>query len=319
VSCEHRRDDWLFYAAGELEPREAAALEAHLDQGCPECAGYLAEARTLVGSVSLATAPATPSDALKDRVMQQVYAEGQRTAPGPMTASENGRSNAQDDPPAPLASSTDWGAARTETPPAAASDAGRHAGGAWRRWGGLALAAAVGLVLGLAAAFPYTVRQNRQIQRLEKTVAKLHNEAQPNRPDDEAMKRMVAFSQDVVQTLRSSALQVVSLSGETDPQNTSPSSGQTMRGRLLWDQQRELCQIFLSNLQAEAAKRKYKLWLVTKDGQTVDAGSFALDDSGVGQVEVGMPDDIGTVAQANISYASDSSPGKPLLQGTLGQ
>jgi anti-sigma-K factor RskA len=70
------------YAIGALDANERLALEAHLSQGCPECAKALEEARLLVSQLAYLAPPAEPSEMLKARLLRTVRAE---SAPAKIT------------------------------------------------------------------------------------------------------------------------------------------------------------------------------------------------------------------------------------------
>ena len=63
------------YAIGALDPNERLALEAHLAEGCPECAKALEEGRLLVSQLAYLAPPAEPSEMLKARLLRTVRAE----------------------------------------------------------------------------------------------------------------------------------------------------------------------------------------------------------------------------------------------------
>jgi anti-sigma-K factor RskA len=70
------------YALGALDPSERAALEAHLAEGCPQCATALEEARLLVSQLAYLAPPAEPPEMLKARLLRTVRAE---SAPAKIT------------------------------------------------------------------------------------------------------------------------------------------------------------------------------------------------------------------------------------------
>jgi len=74
VICDKRRDLLLLYVADALDATEAREMRQHLQSGCPECAGYLAEAQGLMTSVPLALEPITPPPHLKQKLMQRIAA-----------------------------------------------------------------------------------------------------------------------------------------------------------------------------------------------------------------------------------------------------
>src|SRR5262249_9552094 len=57
------------------DPQERASLEAHLAEGCAECAKALEEARWLVSQLAYLAPEAKPSDMLRGRLLQTVRAE----------------------------------------------------------------------------------------------------------------------------------------------------------------------------------------------------------------------------------------------------
>jgi anti-sigma-K factor RskA len=63
------------YALGVLDASEQAALEAHLAEGCPECATGLEQARYLVSQLAYLAPPAEPSEMLKARLLREVRAD----------------------------------------------------------------------------------------------------------------------------------------------------------------------------------------------------------------------------------------------------
>jgi anti-sigma-K factor RskA len=63
------------YALGALDREERAAVEAHLETGCAECAKALEEARWLVSQLAYLAPDAQPSDMLRGRLLKSVRAE----------------------------------------------------------------------------------------------------------------------------------------------------------------------------------------------------------------------------------------------------
>lgn len=72
MSCADRKDLLLLYAFDQLEPEEAAPLLAHVHGGCPRCIGELAAARSMAGQMALAASPATPTPAVKARMLAAI-------------------------------------------------------------------------------------------------------------------------------------------------------------------------------------------------------------------------------------------------------
>ena len=69
-----REEDFDLYALGALEGDEKREIETHLAT-CAECAHKLAEARGRIALLALAAPPATPSAAVKQRLMRQIRAD----------------------------------------------------------------------------------------------------------------------------------------------------------------------------------------------------------------------------------------------------
>ena len=82
--------EWIeAYAIGSLDAAERAALEAHLSEGCPECAKALEQARWLVSQLAYLAPSAEPSDMLKGRLLQAVRADAAGAATVPPAARGN--------------------------------------------------------------------------------------------------------------------------------------------------------------------------------------------------------------------------------------
>jgi anti-sigma factor RsiW len=84
MTCADRRDDLLLYVIDGLDEAERRELISHLDSGCPECAGALAEARAVLSHVGLAAKPVVPPAAVKERLLKSVAAREDGTARFPV-------------------------------------------------------------------------------------------------------------------------------------------------------------------------------------------------------------------------------------------
>jgi len=84
MTCAERRDDLLLYVVDGLEDAERRELQAHLQSGCPDCAGALAEAQAVVGHLALAAEPRTPPATVKERLMKAVTAPADGTVRFPV-------------------------------------------------------------------------------------------------------------------------------------------------------------------------------------------------------------------------------------------
>jgi anti-sigma-K factor RskA len=77
VICKDRQDLLLLYVTDALDADETREMRQHLQSGCPECAGYLAEAQSLLAAVPLGLEPVVPPAHLKEKLMQRIAAESQ--------------------------------------------------------------------------------------------------------------------------------------------------------------------------------------------------------------------------------------------------
>jgi len=72
MTCAERRDDLLLYALDGLDEGDRREIRAHLQSGCPECAGALAEAEAVLAHLALSAAPSAPPASVKERLMKAV-------------------------------------------------------------------------------------------------------------------------------------------------------------------------------------------------------------------------------------------------------
>ena len=72
MSCEELRDNYELYALGLADEGERAEIRAHLDRQCQTCTLGVREARRLAAWLSGTAEPATPSSALRKRVLSSV-------------------------------------------------------------------------------------------------------------------------------------------------------------------------------------------------------------------------------------------------------
>ncbi len=69
---EEIRELTALYALDALGPDEARAVEAHLEEGCPECAEELAELRKVTAGLAVSVPRVEPSPAVKADLMARV-------------------------------------------------------------------------------------------------------------------------------------------------------------------------------------------------------------------------------------------------------
>ena len=73
MNCPGHEDELWLYAAEALdEPGRRQVIEAHLAGGCPRCHADLAEARQRLGHLPLALEPASPSPAVRQRLLARI-------------------------------------------------------------------------------------------------------------------------------------------------------------------------------------------------------------------------------------------------------
>ena len=75
MDCRERRDQILLWAAGTLDEAECVELRQHLASGCPQCAGYLAEAQATLAMFPLALPAAQPPASLKSKILSEIHRE----------------------------------------------------------------------------------------------------------------------------------------------------------------------------------------------------------------------------------------------------
>jgi hypothetical protein len=87
MTCAERQDEMFLYAIDGLDSIEQQEARAHLDGGCPRCAGSLAEAQGMAGLLVLSSPAVMPSPAVGQRLMARVNADlnkpGDKPEPAP--------------------------------------------------------------------------------------------------------------------------------------------------------------------------------------------------------------------------------------------
>lgn len=306
MTCGERRTTLFLYAAGVLEPDERQALEAHLQTGCPRCTGTLAEAKATLAQFWLWLEPVDMSQAVKRRLMQRLAtrppsefaaASPHPGATAPLTPPQALESPAPPEPPPPP------GDPPNTTGPPGPPDPPR------RRSHTLSLfAAAVLSLCAVAFALVQSHEYRQEIRRLRGQLAQSVPATSPR-----TVQEAVDIGADLLRTLQSSALQVISL---TDVE----ASDNGRSARLLMDRERKVCHVVAPALSPAEAGKTYRLWLITEDGRYIAAGTFDVSQRGAGRFDVGLPESLSGIAQACISYgAAAESPSQPtpILRGAF--
>jgi anti-sigma-K factor RskA len=87
-----REEDFDLYALGALEGDEGLAIEAHVIS-CADCARKLAEAHGRIALLALAAPPTEPSAGVRQRLMQQVRLDAERSSALPVSPGEPARTS----------------------------------------------------------------------------------------------------------------------------------------------------------------------------------------------------------------------------------
>ncbi len=75
MSCRDLDETLLLLAAGAADRAEAESARAHLQAGCPACAGRYAEAQATVALLPLALDPVAPSPAVRERLLARAASQ----------------------------------------------------------------------------------------------------------------------------------------------------------------------------------------------------------------------------------------------------
>ena len=75
MECADRRDLILLFAAGALDAGECGDLRQHLAEGCPQCAGYLAEAEATLALLPLSLESKKVPPGLKQKILDRARAD----------------------------------------------------------------------------------------------------------------------------------------------------------------------------------------------------------------------------------------------------
>ncbi|MEX0654550.1 MAG: anti-sigma factor [Phycisphaeraceae bacterium] len=287
MSCHaDYRDQILFYLAEVLDDGARRDLEAHLATGCPACAAVRAEAEAVLASLPLALEPVEPPATARRRLQERLRTGEDVTPASRQTAAA----------PDAAGGASAWQAVLGRIVPLAAA-------------AGLAVAATAGVFSLLLA------EQRDHIRQLEQQLVNADELVEQRDTQIQQMDSLVEGTTNIVDALHSSALQLIPLHNGEDARY-----GEAV-ARLLWDEERNTCHFFASHLAEPEEGKAYRLWLITDDDRVVPAGTFDLDDAGVAHLQFGVPEDVGTIARAGVSYDDADATGEPdrdmILQGHL--
>lgn len=283
MSCEVHRDQVLLHAVGALDRSESESLLAHIDAGCPACAGALAESLALVAHLPLALPAMEPSPFVRSRLMQRIVAT-RPTAPS---------STAPSIP------------AVVPAPSPSRSVLGEPTGSGLRRWIAPALAAGLAAAVVHVGAVRPALRDSRrlelalneqrgEVQRLlESQAVTFEAQLETQRRQIERLEMEAGRAAQTASLLQASQLLMVELRGGA----TQPEA----QGRILWNRDRGIWHLYASGLQPAGEGRTYELWFITAADEKIPAGTFDVDAEGRATLYVEVPKGIGTIAVAAVT------------------
>ena len=259
MNCDERHDALLLYAAGSLDGGERDGLRAHLESGCPQCAGSLAEAEAILNQLPVALDPVEPPPSVREGLMARVAA--------------------------------------ATTPSAAAVPEPQRRPGLFDVWLRPALAAAMAVVVTyLAVSVPAERRQQALELRLASQAAELQRLEERF---DAAVRR--------VNLVMNPAVRVVELAG-TEAQPAA-------LARIYWDRTENTWTFSAAELDSPGPGKTYQLWFITPEQEKISAGTFDVDASGRGSLEVRIPEGLDAIALAAVT--DEPMGGSPQPTGSI--
>lgn len=270
----------MLYAAGALEPDEAARVADHLERGCPACERTLADAEAMLARLATPPEPVEPPGHLKQRVMAAAIGGGEFEQSSGAEAADASK----------LASGA--GGERNRDPLVGGS--GRPSW--WRRLTAPAAAAALAAVMTYGGLELLKPSHQQELQTLRQKVQTLQEA-------EDQLARLSGVMDDwseLVSTLASSTARIVSLkevSGDSDAS-----------GRFLLDPKRRTGCLLISGLQPpdHDGDGAYRVWLVTEDNEPREVGSLSVDSTGRGWLVADLGSDLSDVVKVNVGYRSDN-------------
>ena len=304
MTCDERRDQWLLLASGGLEAEEARELHAHLEGGCPRCAGARAEAEALVALLPVGLPPVPPPPGLRERVLERAAAAPSRR-PRPAVAQPGF-----------------WSLGRLAAAAALAAVAlalgflVRHAGlesrleDQARRIAELGRAveplertvadqaaeiARLQAVVGPASDVLAVVEQQRdEIGRLTASLAEVRGTLEARDSEVRRLRLQVDDQAMRLASYRSTDVRIFSLEGTAESRDAF--------ARVFWNTERRRWDFYASGLTPAGLAKTYQLWFVTGDGRKVSAGTFDVRADGEAELlDVQVPLDVGVVVAAGVT------------------
>ncbi len=307
MTCDERRELWLLFASGGFAAEEERELGSHLESGCAQCAGALAEAEVVLAQLPVTLPPVALPTGLRERLVARAAADRRSAGPG-RPARQGFRALGR------LAAA------------AALALAAVSAGFLWRQSAlesrldaqARRLAELEQLADRSRALEQTVARQAIEIERLEAVVGpatdvlaiveRQRNEIARLTATLEKVGGTVDFRDEEIRRLRlrldDHSLRMASY-GSPDVwifglEGTA--EARTASARVFWNTERRRWDFYASGLEPAGLARTYQLWFVTGDGRKVSAGTFDVGDGGeAALIDVQVPLDVGLVAAAAVT------------------
>jgi len=254
-------DQAAAYALGALTPDERALFEAHM-ANCALCAAEVRSFAPVVGDLATTIPGASPSPAVRDRVMAAIRSSSDHTV----------------QPAGSTARVVPFDAARqVESRPT--GDRGQSSRST-SRLSPFALAASIALVVGLGA---YALQLRGRITTLEARLRETVLRADTNERLVADASRSALESQRTVLVLAAPDLARIDLAGQPAAPRAS--------ARAFWSRSRGLV-FTASNLPTPPPGRAYQLWVLTAQPAPINAGMLKLDADGRATAMIDTPQDL---------------------------
>ncbi len=295
MTCEQFHDLLPMYALNALEANEAEAVRAHLATGCPTCAGRLAEYEAAAAQIPLALEPVAASATARQRLEARVDQSQQNAAKT-----------------IPISAATD-----------ARSTSGNNS------WWQIAAALLVATLLGAIVTQQVMRSKERDSQvAFDARIADLESQLQVNGLMSQDKTKQINFLEEQLVRKNAAYNQLASDARFTEdmlkfPQwkiatieSKDPANPKAF-GRLCFDTHKGIAHFYAINMEPPAPGKMYQLWLITKDGKKISAGTFNIKDAQGELVnpKVAMPPDVGPVMLAAVT--DEPAPGVAQPTGTI--
>lgn len=336
MTHDERRDLFLFYAAGQLEPAEQEKVRALIASGCAQSAGALVEAEVTLNTLAFSLDPIEPPTEARERLMQRVLGSQGATASTSVPRS-----------PSVLASTSVPASASFPLLTSDRPGVRPRVSWVWPMLGGLA--AGVALLLWMSAEqnnrwrYKLTVVQgelanareqmNQARERLSATDQKfstlaresetLQRQTETRQREGETLQRQAETRQRESETLQRE-METLKREAATarallDTQNLTlvslpPKEPGQAHGRILFDVANRTWHVRVFDLKPLPPGKTYELWFITPDQKKIPAGTFDVDPDGNGSIMVSVPDNVQVALTA---ITDEPVGGSPQPTGTV--